>query len=215
MTLVRASITMSIDGYSAGPRQSEQQPMGEGGMRLHQWAFPLQFFHEMQGKTEPGQVNESDAAVREQQGNVGATIMGRNMFGPVRGRWSDSPTWTGWWGPNPPYHHPVFVLTHHARAPLTLEGGNVFHFVTGGVDAALAEARAVAGAKDIHVAGGASCIQQFLQKGLIDQITINVAPVFMSDGERLFDKIGDAMQRFTHKKTVRGPVATHLTFQRA
>ena len=205
---------MSVDGYSAGPDQDEEHPMGKGGMALHQWAFPLAFFQDMMGKPGTGDVNESDAVVREQQGNVGATVMGRNMFGPIRGPWSASKTWDGWWGNEPPYRHPVFVLTHHPREPLTLDGGNVFHFVTDGPAAALARAKAVAGDKDVHVAGGASCIQQFLAADLLQQITINLSPVLLGNGERLFDKIGTAMQRFEHVKTVRGPVATHLTFKR-
>jgi dihydrofolate reductase len=164
MSKLRFTISMSLDGYVAGPDQSEQDPIGVGGMELHTWLVPLAAFNELHGRREAGgEVNASTAVVHERFQNLGATVMGRNMFGGGSGPWDES--WKGWWGDDPPYHHPVFVLTHHAREPLEMEGGTTFHFVTDGIESALAQAREAAGGKDVSLAGGANVAQQYLAAG--------------------------------------------------
>src|ERR1700730_6053245 len=168
MSKLRLSITMSLDGYVAGPDQSHENPLGIGGMELHEWVFPLTAFREMHGG-EGGEVNASSAVVEERRANIGATVMGRNMLGPVRGSWPDE-SWRGWWGEDPPYHHPVFVLTHHARPAITLQGGTTFHFVDGGPEAELEQAFEAADGGDVRVGGGPSPIQQYLGSGLIDEM---------------------------------------------
>src|SRR5918912_1345720 len=168
MSKLRLHITMSLDGYVAGPNQSVENPLGEGGEELHTWLIPLRAFREMHGE-EGGEVNASTAVVERWWENVGATIMGRNMFGGGPGPWGDDP-WRGWWGEEPPYHHPVFVLTHHAREPLEMRGGTTFHFVTEGIESALEQARAAAGGKDVWLAGGADVAQQYLAAGLLDEL---------------------------------------------
>ena len=178
-----ASFTISLDGYGAGPNQSVKEPLGVGGEELHAWLVESRMFKELYGKEGGATGVDNDFAVRGFE-NLGAWIMGRNMFGPVRGPWPDE-TWRGWWGKNPPYHVPVFVLTHHARAPLAMEGGTVFHFVTGGIHEALERAREAAGEKDIRVGGGASTIRQYLEAGLIDEAHIAISPVLLGSGEHL------------------------------
>src|SRR5215471_6756000 len=157
---------MSLDGFVAGPEQSVENPIGIGGMRLHEWVFPLKAWRVMHG-LDRGAVNESNRVVEESLADIGATIMGRKIFGGPPGPWDTKKPWNGWWGANPPFHHPVFVLTHHAREPLALEGGTTFFFVTGGIEAALAEARRAAGGKDVSLAGGARSAQQYLAAGLV------------------------------------------------
>jgi dihydrofolate reductase len=210
MTKLRLTITMSLDGYTAGPDQSEQNPLGIGGMDLHQWIFPLKAFKETHG-AEGGEVNASSAVVEERRTNVGATIMGRNMFGPVRGPWPDE-SWRGWWGEDPPYHHPVFVLTHHAREPLEMEGDTTFYFVTDGIESALAQARDAARGQDIWLAGGASVANQYLAAGLVDEIDLSISPLILGAGERLFEGLEPGALQLEHVRAVDAPGVTHVKY---
>jgi dihydrofolate reductase len=211
MSRVRLKISMSLDGFVAGPAQSVDNPLGVGGMRLHEWVLPLKVWRAMHGM-EGGEVNESSLFVEEGLANIGATIMGRNMFGGHPGPWKAANPWNGWWGTNPPYHHAVFVLTHHARNPLVLEGGNTFTFVTEGIAAALEQARRAAAGKDVSLAGGAKAAQQYLAAGLVDEMEINLAPTLLGDGERLFDGVGDDLHGLKLVRTVAAPHVTHLRF---
>ena len=204
---------MSLDGFVAGPNQSVAEPLGIGGERLHEWVFPLRVWYQMQGK-EGGEVNASNAVLEEAFTNLGATIMGRNMFGGHPGPWDKNNPWRGWWGKNPPYHHPVFVLTHYPRETLQMEGGNSFTFVTDGIYSALEQARRAAGDKDIAVAGGASAAQQYLKAGLVDEMEISVAPILLGSGERLFDGVGDDLHGLQLVRTVAAPDVTHLKYAR-
>jgi len=179
--------SVSLDGYGAGPAQNLENPMGVGGMALHEWAFATRRFHEMLG-TEGGSTGVDNDFVEAGFANVGAWIIGRNMFGPVRGPWPDE-AWQGWWGPNPPYHVPVFVLTHHARPSLEMEGGTTFHFVTEGTDAALARAREAAQGRNVRLSGGVSTIRQYLRAGLIDELHLAFAPCVLGSGEALLQGI--------------------------
>jgi dihydrofolate reductase len=208
-------ISMSLDGFVAGPDQGPDNPLGIGGMRLHEWVFPLAAFRNMHGQ-DGGEVNASTLVVEESLVNIGATVMGRNMFGGHPGPWDQGPgkpVWTGWWGPNPPFHHPVFVLTHHARAPLVLEGGNVFTFVTDGIESALAQARRAANGRDVSLGGGAHLARAYLAAGLIDEMVISLAPTLLGRGERLFDGDTD-LHGLTLVRTVAAPDVTHLKFAR-
>ncbi|MGM9483128.1 dihydrofolate reductase family protein [Roseateles sp. NT4] len=184
MSKVRvAAFSVSIDGFGAGPRQSLEAPLGVGGEQMHEWMFPTRIFKRMFG-AEGGSTGTDDRYAARSFENVGAWILGRNMFGPVRGPWPDE-EWKGWWGDEPPYHVPVFVLTHYARPSLEMKGGTVFHFVTGGAEAALKLAKAAAAAKDVRIGGGVSTIRQYLQAGLIDEMHLAVSPVFLGRGESL------------------------------
>lgn len=213
MSRLRLRISMSLDGFVAGPSQSVDNPLGIGGMRLHDWAFPLAQWRAMHG-LEGGEVNESTPVVEESLANIGATVMGRNMFGGHPGPWHAKEPWNGWWGANPPFHHPVFVLTHHARAPLELEGGTTFTFVTGGIEAALEQARRAAGGKDVSLPGGANVARQYLVAGLVDEMEINLVPTLLGSGERLFDGVGDDLHGLELARTVAAPKVTHLKFTR-
>ena len=213
MSKLRLKISMSLDGFVAGPSQSVDEPLGIGGMRLHQWVFPLTVWRAMHG-LEGGEVNESTRVVEESLANVGATVMGRNMFGGHPGPWDARKPWNGWWGVDPPFHHPVFVLTHHAREPLELEGGTTFTFVTDGIEAALEQARRAAAGKDVSLAGGARAAQQYLAAGLVDEMEINVVPTLLGSGERLFDGVGDDLHGLELVRTVAAPKVTHLKFIR-
>jgi dihydrofolate reductase len=204
---------MSLDGYTAGPDQSTKNPLGVGGQRLHEWVFPLAVWRAPHG-LEGGEVNESSRVVEESLANLGATIMGRNMFGGHPGPWDTRKPWNGWWGTNPPYHHPVFVLTHHPRPPLVLEGGNTFTFVTDGIEAALERARRAARGKDVSLAGGAKAAQQYLNAGLVDEMEISLVPTLLGAGERLFDDVGN-LGDFRLVRTVAAPGVTHLKFTKA
>jgi dihydrofolate reductase len=184
MAKLRFEISMSLDGYVAGPNQSEEHPLGEGGEELHEWVIKLAAWRESHGR-EGGEVNASTPLMEESLSGVGAVIMGRNMFGGGPGPWGEDP-WQGWWGEEPPFHGPVFVLTHHEREPLTL-GETTFTFVTDGIESALEQARGAAGEDDVALAGGAAVAQQYLSAGLVDQMQLNVAPILLGDGERLFD----------------------------
>lgn len=200
---------MSLDGFVAGPSQSVENPLGIGGERLHDWFVPLTTFRALHGQ-EGGEVNESTPVVEESFANIGATVMGRNMFGGHPGPWDAKNPWNGWWGVNRPFHHPVFVLTHHAREPLKLEGGTTFTFVTDGIKAALEQARQAAGGKDVSLAGGAKAAQQYLAAGLVDEMEINLVPTLLGSGERLFD--GDNLHGLDLVRTVAAPKVTHLKF---
>ena len=213
MGKVRFRISMSLDGYVAGPRQSVKDPIGVGGMRLHEWVFPLAAWRSMQGM-EGGEVNESTRIVEESIANVGATVMGRNMFGGGPGPWSLETPWNGWWGDNPPYHHPVFVLTHHERPALALEGGTTFHFVTQGPEAALDAARRAGGARDVMVAGGAKAAQQYLTKGAVDEMDISLVPILLGAGERLFEGLDSDMHGLKLVRTIAAADVTHLKYAR-
>ncbi len=213
MSKLRFRISMSLDGFAAGPSQSVDNPLGIGGMRLHEWVFPLAVWRAMHG-LEGGEVNASSALVEESLANIGATVMGRNMFGGHPGPWKTKEPWNGWWGVNPPFHHPVFVLTHHARDPLELEGGTTFNFVTGGIQSALEQARRAAAGKDVSLAGGANVANRYLAAGVVDEMEINLVPVLLGSGERLFEGLGDDLHGLELVRTVAAPKVTHLKFAR-
>jgi dihydrofolate reductase len=211
MGKLKLNITMSIDGYVAGPNQSADQPLGVGGEELHDWLVPLRAFRESHGH-EGGEVNASTPFAEEILGDAGATIMGRNMFGGGPGPWGDE-SWTGWWGDDPPYHNPVFVLTHHSREPVEMQGGTTFHFVTDGIESALEQARAAAGERDVSLAGGASVAQQYLAAGLLDEIVVSIVPNLLGGGAQLFDNVGSA--RLEQVESVEAPGVTHIRYARA
>jgi dihydrofolate reductase len=210
---LRFRISMSLDGYIAGPEQSKKDPLGIGGEGLHEWVFPLAAWRAPHG-LEGGEVNESSQVMEEELANIGATIMGRNMFGGHPGPWSSVQPWNGWWGDEPPFHHPVFVLTHHARPPLALKGETTFTFVTDGIAAALELARRAAGGRDVALAGGASVAQQYLSAGLVDEMEIHLVPTLLGGGEWLFDGVGD-LKGLRLVRTVAAPGVTHLKFSRS
>lgn len=213
MSKLRFKISMSLDGFVAGPNQSVEHPLGIGGTRLHEWAFQLAAWR-MQHGLPNGEVNESTRVVEESLANIGATVMGRNMFGGHPGPWDPRKPWKGWWGSNPPFHHPVFVVTHHAREPLELEGGNIFTFVTDGIESALEQARKAAGDKDVSLAGGARVAQQYLAAALVDEMEIHLVPTLLGSGERLFEGVGDDLHGLELVRTVATPMVTHLKFAR-
>ena len=212
MSKLRFRIAISLDGFVAGPEQSVDNPLGVGGMRLHEWVFGLAAWRAEHGLP-GGEVNESTTIIEQARANVGATVMGRNMFGGHPGPWQSADPWNGWWGSNPPYHHPVFVITHHARQPLTLEGGTTFTFVTEGIDSALAQARTAAGPRDVTIGGGANVARQFLTAGLVDEMVLHLVPTLLGSGERLFDGVDD-LGKLTLVRTVAAPAVTHLVFAR-
>ena len=209
MSELRVHISVSADGYVAGPNQSEENPLGEGGESLHEWAFPLKAFREAHGR-EGGEVNASNSVLEEAQANVGAEIMGRGKFGGGPGPWGDDP-WTGWWGDDPPFHMPVFVLTHHERDPLTLSD-TTFTFVTDGIESALEQARAAAAGKDVTVGGGADVINQYLTAGLVDELELNVVPLVLGGGVRLFEGVGPDLT-LEQVRAVDAPGVTHLKYR--
>ena len=213
MSKLRFRISMSLDGFVAGPSQSVDNPLGIGGPRLHEWALALAVARAQLG-LEGGEVNESTPVVEEALANLGATVMGRNMFGGHPGPWDAKKLWNGWWGVNPPYHHPVFVLTHYPRQPLEMEGGTTFTFVTDGIQAALEQARRAAGRKDVSLAGGAKAGQQYLAAGLVDEMEIHVVPTLLASGERLFEGVGDDLHGLELVQTIAAPKVTHLKFAR-
>jgi len=212
MSKLRLTISMSLDGFVAGPAQSVENPLGIGGERLHEWVVPLAAWRRLHG-LEGGEVNESARVLEESTANIGATLMGRNMFGGHPGPWHARDPWNGWWGAEPPFHHPVFVLTHHPRAPLALEG-TTFTFVTGGIEAALDAARRAANGKDVALAGGAQAARQYLAAGLVDEMRINLAPTLLGAGERLFEGVGVDLHGLRLVRTVATPQVTHLKFAR-
>jgi len=211
MSRLRCQISISLDGFVAGPNQSEENPLGVGGERLHDWVVPLAAWRQSHGE-QGGEVNESTRILEESIENIGAAVMGRNMFGPVRGAWGDE-QWRGWWGDNPPYHYPVFVVTHYPRDPLEMEGGTTFHFVTDGIESALDQARVAADGKDVMLWGGGSTAQQYLASGLMDELELHVVPVLLDDGARLFDNLGDAEVRLEQVRAVEAPGVTHLKYR--
>lgn len=208
MAKVTAQLSMSLDGYVAGPNQSPDDPLGENGMRLHQWVFGTAGWRAQQGLPGGRDDVDSEVAAAAMRG-VGAFVMGRNMFGPGRGDWDE--TWRGWWGDEPPYHAPVFVLTHHAREPVVMAGGTTFHFVTDGTLAALDRARTAAGAADVAIAGGASVVGQYLRAGLLDELHLHVAPVVLGAGERLLDDVGTPT--LEQVEVIVSPVVTHIRYR--
>lgn len=213
MSKLRLTISLSLDGFVAGPDQSLDNPLGIGGEQLHEWAFPLAAWRAPHG-LEGGEVNESSQVVESSRTNIGATIMGRNMFGGGPGPWDDREPWNGWWGDNPPFHHPVFVLTHHAREPLELEGVTTFTFVTDGIEAALEQAKRAADGKDVALSGGARAAQQYLAAGLLDEMQLSVVPVLLGSGARLFENVGINLHGLEPVHTVGTPKVTHLKFER-
>ena len=212
MGKVKVSISMSLDGYVAGPDQSKENPLGIGGEQLHEWVVPLRAFRERHGE-QGGEVNASTPIAEGVLGNVGATIMGRNMFGGGPGPWGDD-SWKGWWGDDPPYHSSVFVLTHHAREPVEMQGGTTFYFVTDGIESALEQARAAAGDKDVSVGGGAAAVNQYLAAGLLDEILVSIVPLMLGSGARLFDNLGDAKPRLEQVEAIEAPGVTHIRYAR-
>jgi dihydrofolate reductase len=210
---VKAQIAVSLDGYMAGPNQSEGNPLGEGGMGLHEWVFKLAAFQKEHGGGEgEGDENPSNAVIEAAQANIGAVVMGRNMFGPIRGPWG-AEEWRGWWGEEPPYHCPAYVLTHHLRGPLEMEGGTVFHFVSDGIEDAVARAKEDAGEADVSIGGGASTLQQTIAAGLLEEIVVHQVPVLLGGGERLLDDLEAGAAAFELTNVVEGPDALHLTYR--
>jgi dihydrofolate reductase len=213
MSRVRVNgFTLSLDGYAAGPDQSEEHPLGVGGSKLHGWMRATATFNRMLGES-GGETGPDDQIAAASMENVGAWIMGRNMFGPVRGPWPDE-GWRGWWGEEPPYHVPVFVLTHHPREPLEMAGGTTFHFVTEGLHAALDRARAAAGERDVRIGGGVNVVRQGLQAGMIDEVHLAISPVLLGAGEHLLAGIDLLEHGFRLKSRLSTPRALHVTLSR-
>ncbi len=214
MEKVRAGISMSLDGYVAGPNATLEVPLGEGGEELHEWVIASRAWRDRHGH-EGGEEGIDSEVVAESTENIGAQIMGRNMFsggfGP--GAWSDDPNPTGWWGDEPPFQVPVFVLTHHAREPLEMKGGTTFHFVTDGIEAALEQARAAAEDKDVFLAGGGSLIQQYLATGLVDELEVHIAPKVLGGGVRLFENLGANPPKFEVVRALSSPAAAHVKYR--
>jgi dihydrofolate reductase len=209
---LRFQISVSLDGFVAGPNPSPEEPLGERGEELHEWVLKLAAWRKPHGR-EGGEVNASSAVVEESLQNVGATIMGRNMFGGGPGPWGDDP-WGGWWGDDPPFHHPVFVLTHHEREPLDRQGDNSFTFVTDGIESALEQAKQAAAGKDVALAGGAEVAQQYLAAGLVDELLLNVVPVLLGSGTRLFENLGDVSAiGLEQVRVVDAPDVAHLFYR--
>jgi dihydrofolate reductase len=208
MSIVRCQISISLDGFAAGPDQSPDHPLGEGGERLHEWAIATDAWRAQHGEG-GGERSADSEVIEEVTAGVGAYIMGRRMFGGGDGPWDQS--WRGWWGEDPPFHTPVFVLTHHAREPLEMQGGTTFHFVTEGIEAALAQARAAAGGGDVSIGGGASTVRQYLAAGLLDELYLHIAPVLLGGGERLLQDVGDPL--LEPVKVVASPAVTHIKYR--
>lgn len=206
--VVVKAYTISLDGFGAGPNQSLDNPMGTGCENLHAWMFPTKMFQRMIGKEGGTEGTDNDFAEKSMENN-GAWIMGRNMFGPIRGSWPNG-DWKGWWGPNPPYHVPVFVLTNHEREPLKMEGDTIFHFVTDGIKSALEQAKKAANGKDIRIGGGASTIRQFLEAGLVDEMHLVVSPIFIGEGEHLFSNLDLPKLGFTETEMIQGEKGVHI-----
>jgi dihydrofolate reductase len=213
MTALRVhSFAISLDGFGAGPSQDQDNPLGLGGLALHEWVFGTRTFRQMIG-SDGGTTGVDDDFVARGFANIGAWIMGRNMFGPIRGRWPDD-TWKGWWGDNPPYHTPVFVLTHHPRASIVMEGGTTFHFVTDGIHEALGHATDAANGRDIRLGGGVATIQQYLRAGLIDEMHLAVSPVLLGSGERLFAGVDAVKLGYKCTRHVATPTTTHVVLSK-
>ena len=207
------SLSMSLDGYVAGPNQGLENPLGVGGEDLHKWCFATRRWHQLVGD-EGGETGIDDDFFAQGDENVGATLMGRNMFGPIRGDWTND-DWKGWWGDNPPYHHEVFVLTHHPRPPIPMEGGTTFNFVTDGIEAALERAFAAADGKDVRLGGGASAVQQYLRAGLLDELHVPIVPILLGGGERLFDNLDGVPDGYEVIDFVSSAAVAHVRIARA
>jgi len=208
MSSVTCQISISLDGFVAGPNQSFENPIGEGGMRLHQWVFGTESWRRQQG-LDGGERNADSDVIDDHVAGIGAYIMGRKMFGGGDGPWDE--TWTGWWGEDPPFHTPVFVLTHHSREPLPMQGGTIFNFVTDGIESALEQARSAAGDKVVSIAGGASAVRQYLAAGLLDELYLHIVPVILGAGERLLEDVGDPnMQPVS---VTASPTVTHVKYR--
>jgi dihydrofolate reductase len=205
------NFAISLDGYGAGPDQDVEQPIGVGGMRLHEWVFATRTGRQMFGGDGGDEGLDDQFMARGTEG-IGATIMGRNMFGPVRGPWADE-SWTGWWGDTPPFHHLVFVLTHHPRSSLVMEGGTTFHFLDAGIEAVLERAFDAAGGQDVRLGGGVATVQQYLRAGLVDEMHVAIAPVFLGSGERLFENLDGALDGYACEVTS-SPSVAHVCFSR-
>ena len=212
MTRLLIDISTSLDGYVAGPDPTMEDPLGQGGERLHEWAFAANSWQASHGR-EGGEAGPDADVIQELLDATGAVIMGRNMYSGGDGPWEDDPNPRGWWGDEPPFRAPVFVLTHHAREPLEMEGGTTFTFVTDGPEAALEQARAAAGGKDVHVAGGAEAAQQYLRAGLADSLQLHVAPVLLGGGRRLLDALGDSPPALEVDRVVASPAVTHVRYR--
>jgi dihydrofolate reductase len=212
MSRLRCQISISLDGFVAGSNQSEENPLGEGGEGLHDWVVRLAAWRQAHGM-EGGEVTESTRVLEESLENVGAGVMGRNMFGPPGGGpWGDG-HWKGWWGDDPPYHYPVFIVTHHPRDPVEMDGGTTFHFVTDGIESALEQARKAAGGKDVVLWGGGQIVQQYLAAGLLDELELHVVPVLLGGGARIFGNLGDAEVQLEQVRAVEAPGVTHLKYR--
>jgi len=207
-----AGFSVSLDGFGAGPEQSLQNPLGKRGKELHGWAFPTKTFQTMFGQ-DGGSEGVDDDYARRSMAGFGAFILGRNMFGPVRGEWPDE-SWKGWWGDNPPYRAPTYILTHHPRDPIVMEGGTTFYFVTDGIESALRQAKAAAGDKDVKIGGGVSTVRQYLQAGLIDEMHFAFSPVMLGQGEAMFAGIDLPALGFTVTETAATELATHVVLSR-
>jgi len=206
------SFGVSLDGYAAGPEQGLEHPLGKRGPEIMNWVFPTRAFRQMQGQ-QGGETGIDNDMMLSGFDGVGAWILGRNMFGPVRGPWPDD-SWKGWWGEEPPYHSPVFVLTHHAREPLAMKGGTTFHFVTDGIESALAQARAAAGGRDVRLGGGAAAVRQYLRAGLVDEMHLAISPVVMGAGEPLFEGLDLPALGYAVATRLEGERATHVVLHR-
>jgi dihydrofolate reductase len=206
------NFAVSIDGYGAGPSQGVDNPLGVDGLKLHEWVFETRAWHKRQG-SDGGTTGLDDRLIEEGDAGIGATIMGRNMFGPIRGEWPDE-TWTGWWGDDPPYHHQVFVLTHHPRAPITMQGGTTFNFVVDGIEAALERAFDAADGRDVRLGGGAATIQQYLRAGLVDEMHLAIVPVLLGSGERLYDHLEGVTERSECVELACSTAVAHARFAR-
>jgi dihydrofolate reductase len=211
MSQLKFDITITLDGYVAGPNQSVENPLGEGASGIHDWALKTRTFAEMHGR-QGGETGTNDDVLRESFANIGANLMGRNMFGGGPGPWGEEP-WRGWWGENPPFHTPVFVLTHHEREPLEMEGGTTFYFITDGIESALEQAVEAADGKDVHIGGGAQTAQQYLRAGLIDELELHVVPSLLGAGERLFENLAGARVELEQTRVIETPDVTHLKYR--
>jgi len=207
------NFSISIDGYGAGPDQGLDNPLGVGGLGVHEWIFATRAWHKRQG-TAGGDEGLDDKLIEEGDAGIGATIIGRNMFGPVRGPWKDA-NWKGWWGDDPPYHHQVFVLTHHPHPSIPMQGGTTFHFVTDGIEAALERAFEAADGADVRLGGGAATIQQYMRAGLLDAMHIAIVPVLLGSGERLFDHLDGGAAGYECVEFVKSGAVAHARFERS
>jgi dihydrofolate reductase len=207
---LRFQLAVSLDGYAAGPDQSEENPLGVGGTALHEWVLELEAWRKPHGE-EGGEINASTPVVEELQSNVGATVMGRNMFGGGPGPWSEDHPWNGWWGDDPPFHRPVYVLTHHPRQSLEMEGGTTFHFVTDGIESAFAQAKQAAAGQDVLLGGGANVIQQYLAAKLVDEFELNIVPILLGEGERLLENVGNL--KVEQVRAIEAPGVTHIKYR--